>query len=292
MEKESKEGRFNIFDIQLIRTGNRVDTTVYRKPSASDRYLHFTSAQAWHEKAAAIHTLMLRALDYCSTSDLLEQEIEHIKNVFIENGYPLHAIQRIIDMKTHHHEAVNREQFEDETGDDNKPAYSKAFYAPYHPQARKMFADLRKRFNIVSVHKKTVTLGNLLFKRRPKKDHWEQTHVVYSVPCEVPPDVYIGQTKRKLKTRIREHERACEGDLSGLQPNSSNDNGIPIHCLSTGHKFLFQHTKILAKESNFYRRRIMEGIHILNKKASCVNLIAGLEIDKAWKPILEGLALR
>ena len=27
----------------------------------------------------------------------------------------------------------------------------------------------------------------------------------------------------------------------------------------------------------------MEGIHILNKKDSCVNIICGLEIDKSWK---------
>ena len=78
MEKEANDGRFNIFDIQLIRIGDNVETTVYRKPSASDRYLHFTSEQAWHEKAAAIHTLTLRAQNYCSNIELLQQELEHI----------------------------------------------------------------------------------------------------------------------------------------------------------------------------------------------------------------------
>ena len=63
MEKET-DGQFHVFDISLIRNGNRVETTVNSKPSASDRYLHFTSAQAWHEKTAAIHTLTLRALNY------------------------------------------------------------------------------------------------------------------------------------------------------------------------------------------------------------------------------------
>ena len=57
MEKE-KDGQFHVFDISLIRNGSQVETTVYRKPSASDRYLHFTSAQAWYEKTAAILTLI------------------------------------------------------------------------------------------------------------------------------------------------------------------------------------------------------------------------------------------
>ena len=50
-----------------------------------------------------------------------------------------------------------------------------------------------------------------------KKDIWNESQVVYSVPCEEPPDKYIGQTKQKLKVRIREHERSCDGDLSGIQ---------------------------------------------------------------------------
>ena len=134
-------------------------------------------------------------------------------------------------------------------------------------------------------------LGNLLLKRRPKKDVWNQSHVVYSVPCEEPPDIYIGQTKRKLKVRIREHERSCKADLTSIQPNTTNDNGIPMHCASTGHKFLFEQTKVLAREPNYFRQRVIEGIHILNKSDSCVNLIAGLEIDKSWNTILKDLVL-
>ena len=41
IEKEGDDGCFNIFDIQLIRNKDKVDTTVYRKPSASDIYLPF-----------------------------------------------------------------------------------------------------------------------------------------------------------------------------------------------------------------------------------------------------------
>ena len=95
--------------------------------------------------------------------------------------------------------------------DESKIDYAQSFYAPYHPHARKLFCDLKKKFNINSVFKKTTTLGNILFKRRPKKDLWNSTHIVYSVPCQEPPDQYIGQTKRKLKVRMRELERSCEG---------------------------------------------------------------------------------
>jgi len=54
-EKE-KEGKLAIFDIQIMREGNKLKTTVYRKASSSDRYIHYTSWQAWREKACAIRT--------------------------------------------------------------------------------------------------------------------------------------------------------------------------------------------------------------------------------------------
>ena len=290
MEKEIN-GKFHVFDIQLIRSGSTIDTTVYRKPSASDRYLHYTSAQAWHEKTAAIHTLTLRALNYCSTKELLTQELAHITQVFLDNGFPLEAIQRIINMKSHPKEASDTQRLDESHDEQPIIDFSKAFYAPYHPHARKMFEVLQKKFGITNVYKKTTTLGNLLFKRRPKRDKWNSTHVVYSVPCSEQPEQYIGQTKRKMITRIREHEKSCEGDLSGIQPDINNDNGIPFHYATTGHHFLFQDTRILAREKNGFKRKIIEGIHIYNKKDSCVNIIAGQKIDNSWNPILKDLSL-
>ena len=104
--------------------------------------------------------------------------------------------------------------------------------------------------------------------------------MVYSLPCEEPPDVYIGQTKQNVKVRICEHERPCEGDPTKIQPNATNDKGIPIHCASTRHIFLFEQTIVLAREPNYFRRKIIEGIHILNKSDSCAHVSIKLQVLK------------
>ena len=72
-------------------------------------------------------------------------------------------------MKSHSKEATEVENLEETHDDQTTIDFSKAFYAPYHPHARKLFETLQKKFGITSVYKKTTTLGNLLFKRRPKK---------------------------------------------------------------------------------------------------------------------------
>ena len=176
-------------------------------------------------------------------------------------------------MKSHPKEASDTQRLDESHDEQPIIDFSKAFYAPYHPHARKMFEVLQKKFGITNVYKKTTTLGNLLFKRRPKRDKWNSTHVVYSVPCSEQPEQYIGQTKRKMITRI--------------QPDINNDNGIPFHSATTG----FQDTRILAREKNGFKRKITEGIHIYNKKDTCINIIAGHKIDNSWNPILKDLSL-
>ena len=92
-----EDNKLNIFDIQIIRTEEgKYETTVYSKKAASDRHVHFTSSQAWKEKACAIRTLKSRALDYCSTDALLADELSHLLQVFIGNGYLERTVGRIL----------------------------------------------------------------------------------------------------------------------------------------------------------------------------------------------------
>ena len=263
------------------------------KQQSTGSHLHQTgicilSAQAWHEKATAIHALVSRALHYCSTEPLIQTELARITDVFIANEYPLKAIQNIIALKTHKTGTVEPDEDQDDQQDMD---FSKVFYAPYHPLARKMFLSLQKSFGIKCIYKKTTTLGNFLSKRRPKNCQWDTSHVVYSVPCEFPHHQYIGQTKRMMRVRIKEHEKSCNGDLSGIQPDLTNDHGVPYHRASTGNTFLFDQSRILAVEKHAFRRRIIEGINICNKEDSCVNIISGSKIDTSWAPIIKSVQL-
>ena len=167
--------------------------------------------------------------------------------------------------------------------------YTKAFYAPYHPHARRMFKRLKDKFKMTCVYKKTATLGNFLFRRRPKPSIWDEKGVVYSVPCEIQSEQYIGNTKRKLAIRIMKHQKSCNKDLSDIQPDFKNDNGIPCHVATTGHSFKFQETRILDREKNYFKRKLLEGIYINKNRESCVNIIGGHRIDLCWGPIINDL---
>ncbi|CAN0028812.1 unnamed protein product, partial [Heterosigma akashiwo] len=63
-------------------------TTVYRKPTHSDRYLHWTSNHPVNDKLSGIRTLVYRANHYCSTVSLKMAELAHLRKTFADNGYP------------------------------------------------------------------------------------------------------------------------------------------------------------------------------------------------------------
>ena len=101
-------------DIQQQSTGNQQQQTD----------IHFTSSQAWKEKTSAIRTLKARALEYCSDQTLLAEKLNHLKMVFIKNGYPENTVWRIL-----YQESREKKNYELE--------FDKALFVPYHPTEKR-----------------------------------------------------------------------------------------------------------------------------------------------------------
>ena len=67
--------------------------------------------------------------------------------------------------------------------------------------------------------------------------------------------LYIGQTKRKLKTRLKEHINDVKKPINSLSVISN-------HRIDTDHMMDCGNTKILDSERAYYKRLISEMIHI------------------------------
>ena len=64
---------------------------VYRKPTHTDRYLHYNSFHHPSIKNSVCKTLINRAKTICEVSTI-DDELEHLRNVLKMNGYPRHFI--------------------------------------------------------------------------------------------------------------------------------------------------------------------------------------------------------
>ena len=75
-----------------------------------------------------------------------------------------------------------------------------------------MSEDIRRvcrKFNIRVVFKSGQILHSMLTKVKDTLPLGKQSNVVYRIPCSCG-QVYIGETKRRLETRLKEHRDACE----------------------------------------------------------------------------------
>ena len=63
------------------------EISVYRKPTFTGQYLRWESFSPTKQKTNLISTLVHWALMICTKSKLNE-EIKHIKNILLDNGYP------------------------------------------------------------------------------------------------------------------------------------------------------------------------------------------------------------
>ncbi|XP_067671782.1 uncharacterized protein [Haliotis asinina] len=83
-------------DVSLHNSPNKITFYVYRKPTHTDKYIHYLSNHHPQIKRAIVSTLTRRAKSICD-SDHLQTEINHLRTTFINlNGYPKQLVDRTI----------------------------------------------------------------------------------------------------------------------------------------------------------------------------------------------------
>ena len=81
----------------IMRKSNTIETTVYRKQTHKDIYLHWESftPEAW--KRGTLKNLLFKSHTICSNKELLDKEVKHLKHVFIKiNVFPPWAVSEVI----------------------------------------------------------------------------------------------------------------------------------------------------------------------------------------------------
>ena len=70
-------------------------TSIYRKPTHTNFYIHYSSSTLQSSKDSVISSLTRRAHTICSPCHL-EPEIQFIKQILLSNGYPIRRINLIM----------------------------------------------------------------------------------------------------------------------------------------------------------------------------------------------------
>jgi hypothetical protein len=113
-------------------------------------------------------------------------------------------------------------------------------------------------------------LNRYIKTHKDKNNSNNQNNVIYRICCKDCDATYIGQTKRQLCTRVKEHK-------NNIRLDPSKHSVVTEHIIKENHMFDWDNTQIMDIEKNFHKRLISETIHI-KEQSNSINLNKDTEL--------------
>lgn len=267
MEVE-KDGSLPFLDVMTTRKPDgTLGHAVYRKPTHTNRYLNAGSYHHPAQKYGVLNTLVNRAINI-SDDDSWGKEKHVLTKVLRQNGFTKTQINRAFSKQLGRSNSNQRRDLRIEEEE-------RRVYLPYLPGTTDKIGRILKAHNIKPVFKPGRKVRELL---RPLKDKLPlSTPGVYKIPCSCGA-VYVGETKRTVSTRMKEHmrhTRNCEMEKSA----------IAEHSCRTSHQILFDQTTVIARVHHYRARLIRESIEIM-KNNNNFNRDDSYKLPTVWKPVI------
>ena len=238
---------------------------VYRKKTHTDKYIHSDSHHHPAQKIGVINTLAIRAKRISDTAHL-DQELEHLVNVFKGNGYNEKQIRNTIRKSQVQRQREGR-------NDDNVLKYIKL---PYIQGTTDKIANILRKKQIKVAFSPPNTLKGMLDHAKDQTDP-RKNKGVYSIPCDCG-KVYIGETGRSIQTRLKEHN-------ADITHNRAKQSALAEHSVASKHHISLENAKVIINIEHYTMRRIREAIEI-EKHPNNLNRDDGWKLSKSWAPII------
>ena len=119
-------------------------------------------------------------------------------------------------------------------------------------------AKVLRGFNVKVAHKPIRTISNIFKKPKEKIEKEASRGVVYRIKCKDCDSVYVGQTSRALKTRVKEQAKA----LATLDENSL----LAKHHIIHSHRIDLENVEIIDRSSTWRPRLILEAWHFVRDR--------------------------
>ena len=262
--EEETDGSIPFLDTQLERKEDgSVKVKVYRKKTHTNQYLAFTSHHPLHQKLGVVRTLLDRCEGIVTEEIDRKEERDTIKNALATCGYPawtMTSVQSKLEEKGGKKERKKK---------DNEKDKSRGMVVlPYVSGLSEKIARIMKKRKVSTAMRPHTTLRRLLV--RPK-DKVEPREGVYTIDCKNCEKKYVGETKRMLKTRVKEHREEVEKVDKGrsytreTRKQSETDrwkSAITDHVCQNNHVIDWESARLVEREGDWKTRGIKEAIVI------------------------------
>ncbi|KYN16034.1 hypothetical protein ALC57_11718, partial [Trachymyrmex cornetzi] len=243
----------------IIKNNNTLEYDWYHKPTFSERYLNFLSQHPISQKRGTIIGMVDRAF-LLSVPKYHKKNLIFVVETLLNNDYPVDFIFNTINerLKSLIYNKTSKQKVMTETP--VEVVKKSWFLVPFVSKISEKFKDITKNLNMSMAFFSLNKLNSFIKTHKDPLPNISKKNVVYKINCNDCDASYVGQTKRKLKTRITEHR-------NDIRKSNNNYSVITKHRLEHGHDFDWENTEIVDSERFLHRRRISEMLHIkLQKK--------------------------
>lgn len=267
---------FNFLDVNITRSGDKFETSLYRKPTFSGVYCNYESYLPSEYKVGLVSTLLFRIYHICSSMKNVHCEIENLKSILSKNLYPKSIVDQCIS------KFFNR-VYEPKDKPQNVPKKPVFLVLPYLGVKSVL---LKRRVEILFRTCLPQVKCNIIFKAPKKlsqffpfKDRVPEcllSRVVYKFTCNGCNSVYYGKTNRHLRTRASEHLGISA--RTGKAVKNKMQSAISDHLSDENHNASFDDFTVLASAPSDYHLLILESLLISKDRPNLNNNIASVPL--------------
>jgi len=287
VERE-KDKSLSFLDLLIQKVDGKIVLDWFHKETFSGRLLSFYSNHPLCQKIGVIYNLIDRAV-LLSHPKYHQKNIEMCINILLENGYPLKLIFEQINKKLKTlfankiHSNINNDRIPTKNNDTDPETKKRYFVIPYLCGISETIASLFNKSDYTIGFRCLNKLDRTIRVQKDYTEHSQKNNIVYKINCRNCEASYVGQTKRQLKTRVKEH-------CNNIKLDQSKHSVITEHRLNFDHDFDWENIKILDTESNYNKRLISEMLHIKEQKKG-INSQKDTEfLDESYYYVLNDLS--
>lgn len=202
VEKATRANTLSFLDVNVQLLNNGYETCVWRKATNTGLVLNFNAVCPKTWKSGLILCFLHRAKTICSNWNLYVSEVNKLRAMFRNNGYPDWFINHTIKRFEDHEDNKNKTVEKDFLFTIGLPYFGNAS----HQFKKRLSALVKLKFGVdINVYFTSLKTGSY-FQLKCRTPNSLMSKVVYKFTCLRDANIsYIGMTTRHLSLRVKEH---------------------------------------------------------------------------------------
>lgn len=248
-----ERGQLPFLDILVKRGQENWDLQIYRKPTDTIRVIPNTSNHSYQHKMASFNHKIHRMLTLPISQEGVEKETRFILETANMNGYPQKMIADLIRKRRRDLQRTTLTSLTTEQQAQRRIAME------FNRLSVSLRPKLRQHGIEIVFSNRNNKLGTLLGSTKDPVDNMSKSGV-YRITCPDCNRIYIGQTRRNLETRLKEHVR--EAELAARKHTTDFRSKVAEHIASEHHTISREDIQLVDHIRDTRRMDVAESIEI------------------------------